>query len=265
MNYLDLLVTFENHDLTLVIVDDERYLTLRGLAQALDTQVRSLQKLVQEMRDKHELKEGVHLRCIPMQTAGGKQPTTLVTYRGIIRIAMSSHSPRAAQFRDWAEDVLFAIMTNSGPDPQTIRALVEKELKAIGNANQKAAQQACELILSLRGGASADLPTVYRSDRKDRGYVTAIEWVKKYYPGYAFPRMNSGGRLERLVVRRHLVERGHWPEHDGTNRLHAWIYSERYDREFLEQSLQEFLKRELPRIISQSNAGNRRAFGTGEV
>ena len=50
MNRAELMVTFEKHNLKLVALDGERYLTIKALALALDSKVRSLKKLVQEMK-----------------------------------------------------------------------------------------------------------------------------------------------------------------------------------------------------------------------
>ncbi len=71
MNHAELMVTFEKRDLKLVALDGERYLTIRALALALDSKVRSLKKLVQEMKARDELKEGVHFKRIPVPTLGG--------------------------------------------------------------------------------------------------------------------------------------------------------------------------------------------------
>ena len=159
MNHAELMVTFEKRDLKLVALDGERYLTIRALALALDSKVRSLKKLVQEMKAREELKEGVHFKCIPVPTLGGPQITILITYRGVIRIAMRSDSPRAIRFRDWAEEVLYLFDDRAWtPTAPELRALVERGLKEIGTANHEATKKACDLILSLRGGEANTIP-----------------------------------------------------------------------------------------------------------
>lgn len=71
---------------------------------------RGFQKLVQEMRERDELREGKHFLFLPIMSAGGQRNTQVLSYRGVIRTAMRSDAPRAVQFRDWAEDVLFEVM-----------------------------------------------------------------------------------------------------------------------------------------------------------
>jgi prophage antirepressor-like protein len=260
------MVTFEKHDLKLVTLEGERYMATRALALALNEKVRSLKKLVQQMRARGELKEGVHLKCIRVRTYGGPQTTILITYRGVIRIAMRSDSPRAVRFRVWAEEVLYAVMTGAGTDAQMLRSFIEKGLKQIGTANDQAAKQACDLILSLQTGEPTTVTTARKAPGRDRDHVTAIAWVRKFYPRHFFPSMNYGGKFEGYVARLHLAERGRWPQHGETKRLYAWVYSETQDRGFLEKCLLEFLKEELGRAILQSSNCTPRAItARGEV
>jgi len=263
MKCTELMVTFEKQALKLVEVEGERYMTTKDLALALNAKIRSVKKLVKEMRDRGELKEGVHLRCLRVPTSGGPQTTILMTYRGVIRVAMRSDSQRAIRFRDWAEEVLYGVMTSAGGDATALRSFVENGLKEIGSANDQATKKACELILSLRAGEPTVLPTAPRPITKTRGYLTAVQWVKKYYPRYSFPSMNSGGKFEGYTAKRFFTERGRWPEHDGTTRLYAWIYSDRSDREFLERCLVEFLKDQAPLSIIPGNDATQKAITAG--
>jgi prophage antirepressor-like protein len=263
MNHSEIVVAFESQDLKLVEIDGERYITTNALALGLDAKPRSLKKLVQEMRSRGELKEGIHLKCIPIQTAGGTQTTTLITYKGVIRISMRSDSHRAIRFRDWAEDVLFSVMTGVAENTHELRALVERGLKEIGTANHEATKRACDLILSLKTGTAMVVPTSKIPDYRDSAYVTAIEWAKKYYSTYCFPCMNGGGKFERYVARRYVATYRRWPEHDQTTRLYAWVYSEINDRIFLEACFLEFLKNELSRVIGNGAAAPK-AITAGE-
>lgn len=265
MNSSELMVTFEKHDLKLVTLEGERYMTTRALALALNAKVRSLKKLVQQMRARGELKEGVHLKCIRVQTYGGPQTTILITYRGVIRIAMRSDSPRAVRFRDWAEEVLYAVMTGAGADAQMLRSFIEKGLKQIGTANDQAAKRACDLILSLRSGEPTSLSAYQEQDKKGQDHITAMKWVRKYYPRFFYPSMNYGGKFEGYVAKRYFARRHRWPDHDDTTRLHAWLYSEIRDREFLVLSLVQFLSDELSRAIHQGDGGGPKAITAGEV
>ncbi len=200
----------------------------------------------------------------PLQTNGGQQITTMISYRGVIRIAMRSDSPRAIRFRDWAEEVLYGLMVGAGTDTHAVRLLIENGLKQIGTANDQAAKKACDLILSLRTGEPTTVATVQSSDRRNRGYLTAIEWVRQYHPRYLFPSMNYGGRFEGYTAKEFFTERGHWPEHDESTRVYGWVYSKTRDLRFLETCLVEFLKDQLARAILQGKAGSPKAITAGE-
>ena len=155
-------------------------------------------------------------------------------------------------------------MTKTNPDAHVLRSFVEAGLKQIGTANDQAAKAACDLILSLRTGEPTTIATVQRPARRNRGDLTAIEWVRKYHPRHLFPSMNFGGRFEGYTAKRFFAARGHWPEHDGTSRLNAWVYSETRDRPFPGTCLVEFLKGELARGGLQGKAGGPKAITAGE-
>ena len=74
--------------------------------------VQRISRLVYELRDLGELKEGKHFGTVTgLNSEGPGNPRKLIlSYRGVIRVAMRSQGQRAREFRDWAEEVLFQVM-----------------------------------------------------------------------------------------------------------------------------------------------------------
>lgn len=71
---------------------------------------------------------------------------TLLTRHGAIRAAMTSRAPRAKEFRDWAEDVLFNVLTTGKHvEPDAGRSahdhLTARELRLLGDRYWRAGQR----------------------------------------------------------------------------------------------------------------------------
>jgi len=73
--------------------------------------VKRIGRLVYELRDLGEIKEKKHYCTVTGLNSGVGRPDRLVlSYRGVIRVAMRSQGQRAREFRDWAEEVLLRVM-----------------------------------------------------------------------------------------------------------------------------------------------------------
>lgn len=72
-----------------------------------------IRALVSELTERGEMVEGKHWCTLTVhrQSDGKLAPHLVLSYRGIIRISMRSDGTRAPSFRDWAEDVLYEVMT----------------------------------------------------------------------------------------------------------------------------------------------------------
>ena len=240
MNYVPLKANFEDTTVEIISERGERFITVRDLAAGLGSKKRSVRKLIRDLAGKKELCEGRHFLCLPLESRGGLQNTMIVSYRGVLRIVMRVNSPRAARFRDWCETVLYGLMTGSFGGGLERGGALETELKRIGTAAKEAMQKTCDLILNLRSDTSL-VPTDAQPMKLLEGpKLTAMEWVRKYYPHYIHRNMNSGGRFERYCADRHLFHFGNWPAHRSTRRLNAWEYPEQGKKEFLEQCLWDF-------------------------
>ncbi|MEW6351434.1 MAG: Bro-N domain-containing protein [Thermodesulfobacteriota bacterium] len=122
MSEITQLIQFEDAEIRVYDLNGERWVTAKELAGALGyADPRTFRDLVQEMADRGELKKGGHFNLLPLQTAGGKQETVVLSYRGVIRTAMRSDAPNAVAFRDWAEEVLFQVMVTGSYSKHTWR------------------------------------------------------------------------------------------------------------------------------------------------
>jgi len=107
------IVTFtaENQDYNLEIIDKDgqRWVTSQQLGKALGQT--NIRKLIKGLRNTKELQKDKHFCNVRLQKYGRGNPDNLViSYRGVIRVAMRSQGKRAIAFRDWAEDVLYEVM-----------------------------------------------------------------------------------------------------------------------------------------------------------
>ncbi len=261
MNYEPLMARFEDTTVEIVSERGERFITVRDLAAGLGSKKRSVRKLIQDLARKKELCEGRHFLCLPLESRGGTQNTMIVSYRGVLRIVMRVNSPRAARFRDWCETVLYGLMTGSVGGSLERGGVLETELKRIGTAAKEAMKKTCDLILNLRSDISLVSSGAQPLKLLEGPKVTAMEWVRKYYPHYIHRNMNSGGRFERYCAERHLFHFGAWPAHRSTRRLNAWEYPEQGKKEFLEQCLLDFHVQEVTRAGLSGNAPSGQALG----
>lgn len=99
---------FDGNQLTIHDNQGEKWVTFRDLSTALGySNPDDVRFIVDRNPDEFTGKQGT---CI-LHTPGGKQECRVLNYRGVIRAAMKSDAPKAVQFRDWAEEVLFQVMT----------------------------------------------------------------------------------------------------------------------------------------------------------
>lgn len=119
-------------DMDVVDAHGDRWVLASQVGEALG--VSNVRSLVADLRDTEGLVEGKHYCRLDLPMNGKDvlfcratrqqveksvqdRERLLLSYRGVIRVAMRSDGPRAVQFRDWAEDVLFAAMVDGGIRP----------------------------------------------------------------------------------------------------------------------------------------------------
>jgi prophage antirepressor-like protein len=100
-----------NYDMEIIDQDGEKWVPANQVGEALGNA--NIRNLIRSMKEREELKEGVHIRTFTTKMVGDTQPRkiTILSRLGIIRVGMRSDGKRAIAFRDWAEDVLFKVMT----------------------------------------------------------------------------------------------------------------------------------------------------------
>ncbi|RLB16347.1 MAG: hypothetical protein DRG63_05455 [Deltaproteobacteria bacterium] len=108
------IVNFETEDggypLHIMDLDGQRWVSAHQVGEALGTQ--EIRRLIHELKKQGELKEGKHLCSVTeLNPQGPGNPRRLLlSWRGVIRVAMRSQGARARLFRDWAEEVLYEVM-----------------------------------------------------------------------------------------------------------------------------------------------------------
>ncbi len=108
-------------------IDGEKWVTAQQFGEAIG--VKGIRRLIRSLKEVGEIKEEKHCRTVSVhrQTDGKMSPQVVLSYRGVIRIAMRAQSQRARAFRDWAEDVLLDVMVTGqfgGPEnTESIREL----------------------------------------------------------------------------------------------------------------------------------------------
>jgi prophage antirepressor-like protein len=107
-------VKFEAHgkryDLSIMDMEGGKWVPSQQLAEALGNT--NIRKLMRALQERGELREGKHWCNVSLHQPGDTQARVriLLSYRGVIRVAMHSEGARAREFRDWAEDVLYQVM-----------------------------------------------------------------------------------------------------------------------------------------------------------
>ena len=102
------LIRFEDAEIRIHDFKGDRWVTVKEVAAALGYEdERNLRQLIDRNPEEFKGKQG----GFKMNSPGGVQEMRVLNYRGVIRAAMKSDAPRAIKFRDWAEEVLFTVMT----------------------------------------------------------------------------------------------------------------------------------------------------------
>jgi prophage antirepressor-like protein len=117
-------VTFQDVDLAIYEHKDNKWVTAIELSRALGYgRPDELRRLLDRKSDEFQGKLG-HVK---LTSPGGMQDTIIINYHGVIRAAMLAKTPKAKAFRDWAEDVLFTVMTQGHIDLRTPTSLELKQ------------------------------------------------------------------------------------------------------------------------------------------
>lgn len=100
-----------DYDMEIIDRNGEKWVPAKQVGEALG--IANIRNLIKSLRERGELKDGMHIRTIISRMVGDTQAReiTILSYKGVIRIGMRSDGKRAIAFRDWAEGPLYEIMT----------------------------------------------------------------------------------------------------------------------------------------------------------
>lgn len=130
-------IQWDGHDLDIIEKDNERWVTVNQLAEALGyTDHRDLHKLLK--RNGLEFKGKVTVVKLPTVENGRNvnRKYSIINYRGVIRVSMLARTEKAKRFRNEAEDILYKVMVEgysiiSEKDKEELREELER-LKSRG-------------------------------------------------------------------------------------------------------------------------------------
>lgn len=114
----------ESYPLEIIDADGNRWVPSQQVGAALGN--KNIRKLIRGLIEVNELIEKRHYCNLTLQKSGRGNPNILaLSHRGVIRVSMRSEGTRAKQFRDWAEDVLYEVMTTGRYEHEGFRAEAE--------------------------------------------------------------------------------------------------------------------------------------------
>ncbi len=111
----------EKYILSIHDIEGNKWIPSNQVGDAIG--ISNIRNLIADLKEASELIEQKHYCRVTLRKSGRGNPEILaLSYRGIIRVAMRSQAKRAKEFRDWAEDVLFDVMTKGYclPEPEKV-------------------------------------------------------------------------------------------------------------------------------------------------
>ena len=101
------IVKYGEVEFTIIDAKGEKWVTAAQLAEALGyEETAGLRKLIKRHASEF-INKISEVRLTPLEL----QPNMVINYHGVIRAAMLANTKTGREFRDWAEDVLFKVMT----------------------------------------------------------------------------------------------------------------------------------------------------------
>jgi prophage antirepressor-like protein len=206
---------FGSTKLEVIDKDGERWVTAKQLAEALGySRADKLAQLIERNPDEFRRKTS----SLKMRDEVQTRNATIINYHGVIRASMLSNAPRAKEFRDWAEDVLFNVMVwgyhvEPGATPLT---LDEKTIATITQIVVQVVQQ------QLHPAAPPERQIDYRrlphevvpgsSVSADYNTMTPTECIERHSPNLVPLRyLNRGGRFDKAFAKWYERQTGHYP------------------------------------------------------
>jgi len=193
------------HDVDFEIIDQDgnRWVTVKQLARALeygrpDELLRLIQRNATEFNGK----------TLTVNLTGKRgRPETVISYHGVIRVAMLSDAPRAIEFRDFAESVLYPVMTQGYYLPaEAETALVQK---LTGMIEQKVDGRLCTLDDKLSALTSLVTARMITAEPDITEWPTPAQRIGQLIAPVSLPPyFNRGGHFNWWVSEEHFKEYG---------------------------------------------------------
>lgn len=217
------LIALDFQGTTFSIVDHngERWVTVKELAEALGySEYRQLHKLIK--RNEQEFTNKI---AVVNLTTVENQTLTIINYHGVIRAAMLSNAPRAVEFRDWAETVLFEVMTKgSYAHPSSdvalfdrVATLMEKAMVPVVERINARFSEHDAKMQSLSDQIAAQhlrwQQTFIPANRDTSRWLTPTQRLRQLVSPNRLPKgFNQGGRFDLFAAERHHKITGSYPE-----------------------------------------------------
>jgi prophage antirepressor-like protein len=129
----------KEYPLSIMDHDGGKWVMAQQVGEAIGNH--NIYALINSLEKEKEIIEGRHHSRATLDCSKGGRPRVLLSYRGVIRVAMRSQGRRAKLFRDWAEEVLYQVMTTgSYADPkakQVLEAFENNELIPVDLAAER--------------------------------------------------------------------------------------------------------------------------------
>jgi prophage antirepressor-like protein len=122
----------KEYPLSIVERENGKWILAQQVGEAMG--VKQIRRLVHELKNLNEIKEGKHCRTVTERRESDNKLSqrVMLSYRGVIRVAMRSQGTRAREFRDWAEEVLYQVMMTGSygiPEVAESRETLEEAMK----------------------------------------------------------------------------------------------------------------------------------------
>lgn len=199
------LVTFRDVNFNVIDASGEKWVTVKQLSQALGY---SHQDQLNKLFRRNHLEFQRKLYTVNLTGKQGR-PETIINYHGVIRAAMLANTKEALEFRDWAEEVLFKVMTTGhygGVD--NFQKLAENllELSAIHQDAMNSMVRRLDILESR--------PTLIASSQQIdiTTWMTAGNYIRLILRPKNIPkRFNSGAAFDLFAANEHNRLHGTYP------------------------------------------------------
>ena len=210
-------------------------MTVKQLAEALGYADR---KKLSTLIRRNQLEFQHKIVDLKLRSTDGKQYNQqVINYHGVIRAAMLSNAPRSIEFRDWAETVLFSVMTKgayiqASAEGLVVQRVMESVKNEISTWISTSMNQALNPLTHRIGQLELDRNEMKESFARtyiprDVGTWPTPTQLLRVISKEPLPKgFNSGADFDRFAAEEHKAEFGHYPEarcRRYMQKRHDWV------------------------------------------